>query len=182
MELLLDKEKNIKIAIDMVKKLNSKENIFVPILDGFHIEKEFPRGFVAKNDKGVIEKFIWEENKEADLKKKAESVLAQAMAFGKKNNINIDNIFFLGEFKNSFLGNAYIYDVLLADGKFVREISLCFLSDEGKVFNQVSFSNGPYSTTTYPLLKDIKTSDFKNDKITKSLYDLIILVMKNIKK
>lgn len=179
---MLDKDKNIKIATEMVKKLNEKDNLFIPILDGFQIEKEMKNGFVASNGKGTTEKFIWEENTSFDFKEKIKRVLGEAMSFGLKNNLTIDNIFSLGDYDIPFHGSTYMYDIIMSPNQFVREITYYFLSDNGKVFNQVSFSSGPYDVSKYKLLKDIPTTEFKNEKLTKSLYGLMALVMKNIKK
>lgn len=54
MELLLDKNKSIDIAIKIAKELNQK-NLFIPVLDGFEVKENLRNGFVASNSHGIIE-------------------------------------------------------------------------------------------------------------------------------
>ena len=76
MELLLDKNKSIDIAIKIAKELNQK-NLFIPVLDGFEVKENLRNGFVASNSHGIIEKYVFEDGTFDDINKSCHKKFAR---------------------------------------------------------------------------------------------------------
>ena len=112
MELLLDKNKSIDIAIKIAKELNQK-NLFIPVLDGFEVKENFRNGFVASNSHGIIEKYVFEDGTFDDINTKIKDTLHKAMDYGNQRGalLKPENIFFVGKYSLDFEFHIYIQDI-----------------------------------------------------------------------
>lgn len=184
MELLLDKNKSIDIAIKIAKELNQK-NLFIPVLDGFEVKENLRNGFVASNSHGIIEKYVFEDGTFDDINTKIKDTLHKATDYGNQRGalLKPENIFFVGKYSLDFEFHIYIQDILLNNHKFIREMNAYFLNTDGKTFHQVSVSSGPYSVREgQKLLKDFATIGFQRDSIVNVLSGMLLEIIQNIKK
>ena len=176
-----------KIVTNLNFKLHS-ENLEIPILNGFEIKEiDNHQIILLAQNKFFIEQLISDGNlsQTETFEQRINFVNSKTIDFMKSNtSLNSDkSIFYYKDYSNGIFDyKLYIQDFIIVNNgieKISRSINAFFIEHNFKDFYQLSVSSIPINMPTEVLKLGIV--DMENDQITRSLYNMIEIIMDNLK-
>ncbi len=184
------KDDLIQSTLDMARIMNYKEHaqsLNIPVLNDFNIEDvKNPQTILLATGHGFIEQltsdgFI----NDGEFEKRIDLVISNTKQFMKDNGCeNVDdNFIFYKNYNNGIFDfKLYVCDMIFKEEskmKVIRQFIAYFVENKMHDFYQLSLSTGPFIIPT-EILK-IGTIDLQNDEITKSLDNMMKVLLDNLK-
>lgn len=176
----------INKALKIAEKMNyiSKNELYIPILDGFKITITNKNGFSASNNKGILEQFLFEDALEDSetINDRIDKVINSSIDFAKQNNVSLtkENILFVQDYKTIFDFKIYIQDIDIFQNKFIRQVNAYFVEPKTNIFYQISIAAGPYFYSSENFTVS-KISNVEDNIFIKPLLEMLKTILKNIK-
>ena len=168
---------NINEVLSIANNLNvrfEKTNLDVPILNGLKIipiDNQPNLIFLAKDDI-VIEQFLCDGtlNNNETFEDRINNVL-NSNSKSNNDNLNVMEPKYIRDYGNDIFNyKIYSQDLVINNTKVIKQVYAFFVDKNTNTFYQISLSMGQFNI-----------EEFNNDNISNELYNMLILIIHNIK-